>query len=242
MFVYSLIWSGLKRLLVREGRAGRGEFVRKGLAPLLLSLFALLSGAAFPWLGEFGFVLIIAAVFFSRVGLAMAVRRFHDLGLGEGHIVSFRRQALAYFQTFVVLIFATAFLSVNSGNPAGSLVIAAAAAGAMTCILLGGSKAVMALATTAGEGLPSAHGLATPEAIRTLKAMVQAPVQSKPMPAHPLQSKVRTAAEAQPALQRAPRVRRVYTTGASQQQRAPSLPAQHPPPIVRKRGAIGEWT
>ena len=60
MGAYGLVWSGLKKLLVRDGRAGRQDFVLKGLLPLWLALFALLSGTAFPVLGELGLVLIIA--------------------------------------------------------------------------------------------------------------------------------------------------------------------------------------
>ena len=251
MGAYGLVWSGLKKLLVREGRAGRQDFVLKGLLPLWLALFALLSGAAFPALGELGIVLIIAALFFSRTGLAMAVRRAHDLGLDEAYLISFRRQSLAYFQSFVVLVFATTFLSVNVNSPASSLIIAAVAAGAMTCILLGGSKSVMSLARIPGEVLPNAHGLATPETVKALKALGDKPSAEalrKVMPretavAHPLQSKVRPAAQTQPVPESPPRARPVYKTKAEPQAaREPGYP-QHPKPIVRKRkrGAIGEW-
>jgi uncharacterized membrane protein YhaH (DUF805 family) len=251
MGAYGLVWSGLKKLLVREGRAGRQDFVLKGLLPLWLSLFALLSQAAFQLLGELGIVLIIAALFFSRTGLAMAVRRAHDIGLGEEYLVSFRRQSLAYFQCFIVLMFATTFLTVNVGNPASSLIIAAVAAGAMTLILLGGPKYVQALITMPGEVLPNAHGLATPETVKALKALADKPstealrkvIPRQVAQAHPLQSKVR-GVQAQPAPESPARPRPVYKTKASEQQpaREPGFP-QHPKPIVRKRkrGAIGEW-
>jgi uncharacterized membrane protein YhaH (DUF805 family) len=255
MGAYGLVWSGLKKLLVREGRAGRADFVLKGLLPLWLALFALLSGAAFPVLGELGLVLIIVALFFSRAGLAMAVRRAHDLGLSEDYLISFRRQSLAYFQSFIVLMFATTFLTVNVGNPATSLIIAAVAAAAMTCFLLGGSKYVSMLVTSPGEVLPNAHGLATPETVKALKALGDKPSAEalrKVMPreiamareaAHPLQSKVR-GVQAQPVPESPARVRPIYKTKASETQpREPGFP-QHPKPIVRKRkrsSAIGEW-
>jgi len=256
MGAYGLVWSGLKKLLVREGRAGRQDFVLKGLLPLWLSLFALLSQAAFQLLGGLGLVLIIAAGFFSRTGIAMAVRRAHDIGLGEEYLVSFRRQSLAYFQCFIVLMFATTFLTVNAGNPASSLIIAAVAAGAMSLILLGGPKYVQALINMPGEVLPNAHGLATPETVKALKALADKPstealrkvlpgesLARKAAQAHPLQSKVR-GVQAQPVVESTPKTRPVYKTKASETQpaREPGFP-QHPKPIVRKRkrGAIGEW-
>jgi uncharacterized membrane protein YhaH (DUF805 family) len=253
MGAYGLVWSGLKKLLAREGRAGRADFVLKGVMPLWLSLVALLSGVAFPVLGELALVLIMVVAFFSRTGLAMAVRRAHDLGMGEEYLISFRRQSLAYFQAFLVLVLATAFLTVNSDSAAATLVLAAFAAGAMTCILLGGSKYVMALTAMRGEILPNAHGLAMSQTVNALKALADKPraetlrktMPRQTAPAHPLQSKVR-GVQAQPVAESTPKTRPVYKTKTiAPQPREPSLTQpQYPKPIVRKRkrGAIGEWT
>jgi uncharacterized membrane protein YhaH (DUF805 family) len=252
MGAYGLVWSGLKKLLVRDGRAGRVDFVLKGLLPLWLSLLALLNAPAFPKLAEISVLFIVAAVFFSRTGLAMAVRRTHDLGMAETYLTSFRRQSLAYFQAFIVLMFATTFLTVNAGNPVAAFVVAVGASAAMTLILLGGPKYVIALVTMRGEVLPNAHGPATPETVKALKALADKPgaeTLRKVMPrataqAHPLQSKVR-GVQAQPVAQSTPKTRPVYKTNTSAQQpREPGLAQpQYPKPIVRKRkrGAIGEW-
>jgi uncharacterized membrane protein YhaH (DUF805 family) len=249
MFVYRWIWSGLKKLLVREGRAGRQDFALKGLLPLWLTLFALLSVPAFPKLGDLGLALVIAAIFFSRVAIAMAVRRAHDLGVEGTDLTSFRRQSLAYFQIFVVMVFTTTFVGASMGNLATPLILAAVAAGAMVCILLGGSKIVVMLTTRMGEVLPNAHGVATAETIKELKALADKPDMEalrKVLPreaAHPLQSKVRPAAKTEALPESTPRTRPVYKTKADPQPaRAQDFP-QHPKPIVRKRkrGAIGEW-
>jgi uncharacterized membrane protein YhaH (DUF805 family) len=238
VFVYGWIWSGLKRLLVREGRASRQDFALKGLLPLWLALFGLLTAPAFPWVGELGVVLIIAAVFFSRAALAIAIRRARDLGLPADHFTSFQRQTVAYVQAFMVLVFATTYQTASAGNPFGSIVVAGMGATAITMILLGGPKLVMLLLRT-----PAAT--TAEDVIGALKAAAEAPAPGpKPMPSHPLQAKVRPAAPAQPVPEGAPRARPVYKTKAAPQAaREPGFPQPHSKPIVRKRkrGAIGEW-
>jgi uncharacterized membrane protein YhaH (DUF805 family) len=251
MGAYGLVWSGLKKLLVRDGRAGRGDFVLKGVIPLWLSLFVLLNAPAFPVLVEISIGFIIAALFFSRTGLAMAVRRTHDLAMDETYLTSFRRQSLAYFQAFIVLMFATSYLTVSAGNHVAALIIALVAATAMTIILLGGPKYVMALTTTPRAVLP--NGLATPATAKALADKPNAEALRKALPrevlarqmAHPLQSKVR-GVQVQNVPESTPKTRPVYKTKAgAPQPREPGLAQpQYPKPIVRKRkrGAIGEWT
>ena len=237
MFVYGWIWSGLKRLLVREGRASRQDFVLKGLLPLWLALFALLCGPAIPWMGELGLVLIISAVFFSRTALAMAVRRARDLGLPVDHFTSFQRQTVSYFQAFLVLVFATAFQAASNDNPFASAVVAAIGAWAIASVLLGGPKLVILLLKTPTP-MTAEHVLAT------MKAEAPA-IQQKPKPSHPLQAKVRPATHVQTAPESPPRPRPVYKTKTEPQPpRELGFPQPHPKPIVRKRkrGAIGEWT
>jgi uncharacterized membrane protein YhaH (DUF805 family) len=238
VFVYGWIWSGLKRLLVRDGRASRQDFVLKALLPLWLALFGLLSAPAFPWVGELGLVLIVTAVFFSRAALALAIRRARDLKLPVDHFTSFQRQTVAYVQAFMVLVFATAFQTASSDNPFGSIVVAGIGAWAIAAILLGGPKLVMLLLRT-----PAAT--TAEDVIGALKAAAEAPAPGQ-KPSHPLQAKVRPAAQAQPLPESVPRARPVYKTKTSEPQaaRQPGFPQPHPKPIVRKRkrGAIGEWT
>src|SRR5688572_27815381 len=161
MFLQGLFWNQLKKMLVRQGRSSRQNFVLAGVLPFFLSVFGILCAPAFPAVGEFGFVLLICALFTSRAILAQAIRRSHDLGVPDEFLASFKHQTQAYLQAFVVLMIATTFQEINTGSPATALIVAALGAVAMTCVMVGGTKPLWTLATTIGELGPNAQGLPT---------------------------------------------------------------------------------
>ena len=228
MFLQGLVWSQLKKMLVRHGRSSRQSFVLGGVAPFFLSMFGMLCAPAFPSVGEFGLVLLIAAVFTSRALLAQAIRRTHDLGVSEEFLASFKHQMSAYFQAFIVLMVMTTFQQLNQ-NPLTSLAIAAIGAAATTCIMLGGLKVLKTLATTIGELGPNDHGLPTEGPLLPVTQAIQQP-RPRPAPSPPVPP-------------REPRKTVAVPAGRTPMAPQPaSAPAPRQPPLIRKRtGAVGEW-
>jgi uncharacterized membrane protein YhaH (DUF805 family) len=231
MFLQGLFWSQLKKVLVREGRSSRQNFVLSGALPFFLSVFGILCAPAFPAVGEFGFVLLIAALFTSRALLAQAIRRTHDLGVSDEYLSSLKHQTQAYLQVFVVLMIATTFQQINTGSPATALIVAAIGAAAMTCIMVGGTKPLWTLATTIGEFGPNAQGLPTEGPLQPVTQAIRSqpsrPLQTLSPPAPPREPRKTVAV---PPGRQSPMVERV------------SGPAPQQPPRIRKRSkVIGEW-
>lgn len=231
MFLQGLFWSQLKKMLVREGRSSRQDFVLSGVLPFFLSVFGILCAPAFPQMGEFGLVLLICALFTSRAVLAQAIRRTHDLGVSDEYLKSFKHQTQAYLQVFIVLMIATTFQQINVRNPVMALAIAAGGAAVMTCIMVGGFGVLKTLATTIGELGPNARGLPTEGPLQPVTQVIRSqPSRPSPTPSPPAPLREPRRPVAVPSGRQSPMVERV------------SAPApQQPPRICKRSKVIGEW-
>jgi uncharacterized membrane protein YhaH (DUF805 family) len=248
MLFQRLIWNFLKRTFVRDGRSSRKEFLIYGALPLFLSLNAQLLIPAFPKFGDFGLLLLVSSVYFSRVALAQAIRRCHDMGLSDEWLKSLRRQVGAYVQAFLVMLVATTFQQANSGSPI-AFVFAAVCAALIVVNLLGGPKAFRALATTIGNLLATRHGEAPDDTkaafgiysaekrtVDPCEARAAKPAASPAMPALRL-----TAQSSAPPVRRVLKVPKTDPASAPR----PKTDPQQPQAITvrrRPRQAIGEWS
>jgi uncharacterized membrane protein YhaH (DUF805 family) len=248
MHFQRLIWNFLKRMLVREGRSSRKDFLIYGALPLYLSLFAQLLIPAFPEFGDFGLLLLASSAYFSRVALAQAIRRCHDMGLSDEWLKSLKHQVGAYVQAFLVMLVVTAFQQVNSGSPT-AFVFAAVGAALIVASLLGGPKAFRALATTVGSLMATRHG-ETPEDTMAAFGIYSAekqrvdPYKAKTakLAARPATPALRlTMQSSDPPVRRVLKVPQTEPASVSRPKAAP----QQPQAITvrrRPRNAIGEWS
>ena len=247
MLFQRLIWSFLKRPLVQEGRGGRKDFLSYGALPLFLSLCAQLLVPAFPKFGDFGLLLLALSVYFSRVALAQAIRRCHDMGLSDEWLKSLKHQVGAYVQAFLIMLVVTAFQQINSGSPI-AFVFAAVGAALIVVNLLGGAKAFRALATTIGSLTATRHG-ETPEGTMAAFGIYSAEKRTvDPHEARAAKPVARSATHAPRLMTQssAPAVRRVLKVPQTDPATAPRPKAdpQQPQAITvrrRPRHAIGEW-
>lgn len=246
MFLQGPFWNFLKRLLVREGRSSRKEFLICGALPLFLSLFAQLLIPAFPTFGDFGPLLLVSSIYLSRVALAQAIRRCHDIGLSDEWLGSLKHQVVAYVQAFLVMVFATVFQQASSGSLT-AFVLAAAGAALIVMNMVGGPKAFRTLATTVGNLMTTDHG-ETPEGTMSAFGIYSAEkrridprdaLAAKPA-ARPATPAPRAATHAS-----APPVRKVVKVPPPDPARPPR-PQPNPQPQTitvrrRPRSALGEW-
>jgi uncharacterized membrane protein YhaH (DUF805 family) len=198
------VLSWLRAAISEAGRSNREQFVAQGLAPLAIAVFALLAIPAFPQFGKFGMLVLIAAIYLSRVALAQAMRRSRDLGQSGAHLRSWKRQAQAYGQIFLLMIFLTTFQTANLNQPV-ALIVAAIAAASVVFILFGGPKVLMPLVTR-----PSLH--ADPVSVLPLPTPSQSPKATygivsaqKPRPSAPAPVKTQPAARHKPIVRKRPR-------------------------------------
>lgn len=232
VFLQGAFLKQLKKMLVRDGRSSRGDFVLGGVAPFLLAAFGMLCAPAFPVLGELGLVLIIAVIFTSRAILAAAIRRTHDLGVSDEYLKSMKHQTGAYLQAFIVLMVATTFQQLNGGNPVTAMLTAAIFAAVITCVMVGGQKVLWVLARTIGQLGPNEHGLPTEGPLQPVAQVIQsAPPRPRPAPSAPVPP-------------REPRKHVAVPQGRPVATAPPMVtPTPHQPPRIRKRNkAIGDWS
>lgn len=164
------MWAELQEALVRDGRSSRSGFLLKGLLPLWLVLTALLAAPAAPVLAGLGFWLFVLAIYASRVALAQAIRRAHDLGLADDYLRSPARQVEAGIQAFAFVMFVVAIQAAARGGLVFSLAMAATAAAGVSATLLGGLKVVHPLATRIGLLETTGDGAAPDQTINALLA------------------------------------------------------------------------
>lgn len=245
--MWGLAFSQLKKMLVRDGRSSRQDFLLAGVLPLWLVLIGLLAAPKIPVLGELGFILFIAVVFFSRAALAQAIRRAHDLGFPEDVLKSPTRQIAAYGQAFLLFMMASVIQQMSvSSNATLALVSSAAVAGGIVVALLGGPKIFKVLALDAARRPTSLAEILEMEAAapRPQHPVTASHPTPRPQPAPPLGYARRPAPGTLPQPASEPRAVRASVKVSASPRPAPApASAAIVRPVVRNRprGAIGEW-